>query len=344
MTTVLVTGGGGFLGRAIVERCLARGWRVRSLSRGEYPELAALGVEQRPADLCDRDRAAEACRGCEIVFHVAAKAGIWGPRREYVLANTLGTANVVRGCLMHGVPRLVHTSSPSVVFAGGHQRGIDESTPYPTHYVSHYAASKAAAERIALSANNCRGVRSLALRPHLIWGPRDNHIVPRLLARARAGQLRRVGDGTNRVDTTYIDNAADAHLSAAEALQSNPAAAGRAYFIANGEPQLLWELIDRILAADGAPPVRRRISHRAAYAAGAVLELVHGVLRLRSEPRMTRFVADELATEHWFDLSAARRELGYAPRVSVAEGLERLGEWLRAVRTSPDREPAGYRA
>jgi nucleoside-diphosphate-sugar epimerase len=206
---------------------------------------------------------------------------------------------------------------------------VDESVPYARHHHSHYGATKAIAEQKVLAANDGR-LRTLALRPHLIWGPRDSHIVPGLVARAQAGRLRQVGPGTNLVDSTYIDNAADAHVLAADALESNPNAAGRAYFITNGEPLPVWELINRILAAAGVAPVTRRISRRTARTVGGLLELVHAAFRIKSEPRLTRFLADELATSHWFNISAARKELGYEPRVSIAEGLKRLEEWFRA--------------
>ena len=331
--TALVTGGGGFLGLAIVERLVERGDRVRSLSRGEYPELDKLGVETIRADLTHADAVRQACEGCDVVYHAAAKAGIWGKYDEYYDPNIRGTENVIDACRAAGVPRLVYTSSPSVVFGGGDMENVNESAPYPPRHHSAYSATKAIAERRILAANG-DGLRTLALRPHLIWGPRDNHIVPRLVARARAGKLRQIGDGTNKVDSTYIDNAADAHVLAADALDRNPNAAGRAYFISNGEPWPLWDLINGIIAAAGLPPVRKRISHGAARTAGSVLEFVHTVLRIKSEPQMTRFVADELATSHWFDVSAARRELGYEPKVPIDEGLRRLREWFQTDRAS----------
>lgn len=327
---VLVTGGGGFLGRAIIERLLARGDRVRSFSRGHYPDLAARGVEVLRDDLTDAAAVSAACRGCGVVFHAAARAGIWGRFKDYYDPNVRGTESVIAACRNHGVARLVFTSSPSVVFSGGDLENADESVPYPTRHHSHYSTTKAIAEQRVLAASD-EHLRTLALRPHLIWGPRDPHIVPRLIARARAGQLRQVGPGDNKTDSTYIDNAADAHILAADALATNPNARGRAYFISNGEPQPLWELINRILAAAGVGPVKRRISHRRARVLGGALEFVYGAFGIKSEPRMTRFLADELATSHWFDISAARRELGYEPSVSIDEGLRRLEEWFRTT-------------
>lgn len=325
-TTVLVTGGGGFLGRAIVERLLAAGIQVRSFSRGDYPELRSQGVHLIRGDLTDADAVKRACTGCDVVLHVAARPGVWGPRRDYYQTNVIGTQHVLSACRAASVRRLVYTSTPSVIFSKQPIEGADETLPYPRRFGCHYAATKAHAEQLVLTANSPE-LRTLSLRPHLIWGPGDNHLIPRLVARARAGRLRRVGDGRNLVDTTYVDNAADAHLLAAEALNSNPRASGRAYFISNGEPWRLWKIIDALLQASGAPRIRAAIGHRTAWLTGALLEAAHALLRRQDEPLMTRFVADQLALPRWFDISAARIELGYQPRVSIGEGLERLKEW-----------------
>lgn len=326
--TALVTGGGGFVGRAVVDQLLARGDTVRSLARGAYPDLVEAGVRVLRGDLADPHIVEQACAGCDVVFHVAAKAGIWGAYRGYHDANVIGTRNVLAACRQHGVGRLVYTSSPSVVFDGRSMAGVDESTRYPARHHSHYGATKALAEQEVLAANDAT-LRTVALRPHLIWGPHDNHIIPRLLGQARAGTLRRVGNGANLVDTTYIDDAARAHLLAADALSHNPLAAGRPFFISQGDPTPLWALIDRILAAAGLPPVARAVPTPVAWIAGAVLEAAYTLLQLEGEPRMTRFVAHELATTHWFDITAARRELGYDPAISIDEGLRRLEAWLQ---------------
>ena len=246
--------------------------------------------------------------------------------------NVLGTQNVIAACRGEGVTRLVHTGTPSVVHAGEDVVGVDESAPIATEFLAAYPRTKAAAERAVRAANDER-LATVTLRPHLVWGPHDNHVVPRLLARARAGRLRRVGeDAAGRgpvIDATYVENAAEAHLLAADRLEPGAACAGRAYFVANDEPLPLWELVDRIIATAGLPPIERRMSARVAYALGAVCEGVWGLLGLRSEPPMTRWVASQLATSHWYDLSAARRDLGYVPRVATDEGLVRLGEWIR---------------
>ncbi len=337
---VLVTGGGGFLGRALVRGLLAQGHRVRSFSRGAYPDLEALGVEVLRGDLVDAAAVRRACAGCEVVFHNAARAAVWGRYDAFAGPNVAGTRNVLEACRAEGVPRLVFTSTASVVFGREDIRGGDESLAYPRRPASPYAATKAEAERMVLAADG-PGLRTVALRPHLIWGPGDTQIVPRIIAQARAGRVFRVGDGTNVVDTTYIDNAVDAHLLAARALLGGSRAAGRAYFISNGEPANLWLLIDRILAEAGLPPVERSVPAPLAVGLGAAVGALHEWLRRPGEPRLTRFLVEELCTSHWFDIGAARRDLGYVPAVSLEEGLRRLGESLRAGGGAPAGDAAG---
>ncbi|HEY0982029.1 NAD-dependent epimerase/dehydratase family protein [Schlesneria sp.] len=327
---VLVTGGNGFLGKAIVERLVDRGEQVCSLQRSDTPELKARGVECFRGDLGDAAAVDQAVTGCELVFHVAAKAGVWGRYEDYHRINVVGTENVINACRRHGVSRLVYTSSPSVVFNGKDETGIDESAPYPDHYLTHYPQTKALAEQRVIAANGA-DLATVALRPHLIWGPGDNHLIPRLIQRGRAGGLRRVGDGRNLVDATYIDNAADAHLLAADHLMQGSGCAGKVYFISNGEPLPLWDLINRILGCANVAPVTRTVSANVAYAAGAAMELVYKLTGRQDEPRMTRFVARQLSTSHWFRLDAARRDLNYVPQVTVEEGLRRLARHLSDV-------------
>lgn len=328
--SILVTGGGGFLGGAVVERLLEKGARVRSFSRRRSAWLAAAGVEQVQGDIGEPKAVAAACRGVDTVFHIAAKAGVWGRTADFYRTNVIGTRNVIAACRAGSVGTLVYTSSPSVVFDGRDMEGVDESVPYPQRYSACYPQTKALAEKEVVKAART-GLRTVVLRPHLIWGPGDNHLVPRIIGRAR--RLRRVGDGRNLVDTVFIDNAADAHILAAECVENRPELAGRIYFISQGEPIPLWEMIDAILGAAGLPPVRKTISLQAARRLGAVLELFYRTFRLASEPPMTRFVAEELASAHWFDIGAARRDLGYRPLVSTAEGLRRLARWLETGRT-----------
>lgn len=325
---VLVTGGTGFLGRRIVERLVGQGRAVTVMARRPAPDLEARGVRFVACSLEDASAVRDACRGMETVYHVAAKVGVWGRRSDYFAANVLGTRAVLDGCRAHGVRRLVHTSTPSVVYNGRSLSGADESLPLTTGCPSAYPVTKAQAEAEVLRANGML-LSTVALRPHLIWGPGDPHLVPRILDRAKAGRLRIVGEGRNRVDMVHVENAADAHLAAERALAAGRAG-GRAYFITNGEPVVLWDWINGLLAALGRPAVTGRIPLWAASAAGGVLEAVWSLLPLGGEPPMTRFVAAELAKDHWFDISAARRDLGYAPRVDMATGTAELVARLRA--------------
>ena len=325
---VLVTGGGGFLGKAIVRRLISRGDRVRSLQRSDAPDLTALGVKCVRGDLADPIVVRKAIEGCQLVFHVAAKAGVWGRYDDYHRANVTGTENVISSCRAEGVQKLVYTSSPSVVFSGHDEAGVDESAPYPAKYLAYYPQTKAAAERLVIAANG-PGLATVSLRPHLIWGPGDNHLFPRLVQRARGGQLRRIGNGQNRVDATYIDNVVDAHIQASDRLESGSPVAGKCYFISNDEPLPLWDLINRMLACADLPPVTRGISATAAYGIGSLLELAFKATGRQDEPRMTRFVARQLSTSHWYRLDAARRDFGYVPRIPVEEGLRRLRESLQ---------------
>ena len=329
----LVTGGGGFLGRYIVEQLLDRGDRVRIFSRGAYPELEAIGAEVVRGDLREADAVANACHSVDAVFHVAGKVGIWGHWHDFYKTNVLGTQNVIEGCRREGVKILTLTSSPSVTFSGSDQIGVDESVPYPSNWLADYPHSKALAEQLVLGANE-PALQTCALRPHLVWGPRDQHLTARLITRAKSGRLRRVGPGNNLVDMIYVENAATAHLQAADALQTTDSpVAGKAYFISQGEPVECWKWIDEILALVERGPVKSSLSGAAAERLGAVCEWVYRTLKLQSEPPMTRFLARQLATAHWFDISAARRDFGYDPIISVEAGMERLGAWLN----SPDR-------
>jgi nucleoside-diphosphate-sugar epimerase len=323
----LVTGGGGFLGGSIVRRLVAEGSDVRTLQRGRYSELDRLGVQQVRGDIADRETVDRAVAGCDLVFHVAARVRMWGRYRDFVSANIRGTENVLAAMGNHGVAKLVYTSTPSVVHGGESIEGANESLPYPDSYASPYPRSKAVAERAVLTANGPK-LHTVALRPHLIWGPGDTNLVPQILARARAGRLRFVGGGDNLVDTVYIDNAVDAHLAAADRLGPESPCAGRAYFISNGEPRPLREVVNGILGAAGLPPETRSVPLSVALVVGGVMEAVHRLLPGTGDPVMTRFIARNLATAHWYDIEAARRDLGWEPRVSLDEGFRRLAEWF----------------
>ena len=332
MIKALVTGGGGFLGQYIVEQLLAAGHDVRVFSRGAYPALTALGVETQQGDLQNSAAIEQACEGIDAVFHVAAVPGVWGSWETYHGINTLGTQNVIAGCRANGVQRLIYTSSPSVVFDCADHINANESLPYPTKWLCHYPHSKALAEQAVLAANDAHGLRTVSLRPHLIWGPRDNHLIPRLIEKARTGQLRQVGRGDNVVSISYVENAAAAHLQAEESLRNSLSAAGRAYFINEPEAVNLWDWINLILDRAGLPPVTQRISATTAWYVGAILETAWNVLKRSGEPPMTRFVAAQLSGSHSYSVMAAQRDFGYKPLVSVAEGLRRMQPDLDAIK------------
>lgn len=334
---VLVTGCGGFLGSEIVRQLIVRGDQVRGLGRSHYPKLVQSGMELVRGDIRDAETVAAACRGIDAVVHTAAKAGVWGPWDEYYQTNAVATRAVIAGCQQQNVGVLVYTSSPSVTFDGEHQRGIDESAPYPRRWLAAYPQTKALGEQAVLAAHRPGSLHTAALRPHLIWGENDPHLFPRLIERARSGRLRVVGDGTNVIDTVHVINAAAAHLNALDRLrgEDSSGAGGKAYFITQGEPVNCWEWIGTILELAGVKAVKKRIGFRTAWRLGAVLERVYSLTGRRQEPPMTRFVAAQLAKDHYFDIGAARELLGYRPAVSNEMGLARLRQsWPRkGVRT-----------
>lgn len=324
----LVTGGNGFIGRYVVEQLLTRGDEVRVIGRNDYPELRALGVACFRADLAAEAPIDAALRGCDVVFHVAAKAGIWGDWNDYYRNNVSATQHLLKAAVRAGVPRFVFTSSPSVVFGEESVERADESWPYPTRYLAPYPHTKALAEQWVLRQ---RAILTTAIRPPLVWGPRDTNILPRLIDRARQGRLRQIGDGTNMVDVTYVENAAAAHLAAADLLAEASPLCGRAYFIGQEQPVHLWAFVNQLLELAAVPqiPAWPVIPYPLARQAAAVIEAAYRLARRRDEPPFTRLLVAQLAHTRTFDLSAARRDLGYGPDVSTEEGLERTVAALR---------------
>jgi nucleoside-diphosphate-sugar epimerase len=325
---VLVTGGGGFIGMALIKRLIAEGHKVTSYSRREYPLHWALGIQSIQADIRDLEAMEKACEGMDVVFHLAAKVGIWGDYQKYESTNVTGTFNVIKACRKQGVNRLVYTSSSGVVFGGHDLEGIDESYPYPEKHGSAYTATKAMAERMVVEANSPE-LKTISLRPHLVWGPYDAHLIPGVLKRAGSGKMRRIGDKEHFIDTTYIDNMIDALILSAGALETNPDAAGQVFFITNGEPARVWDFINSIIQIAGHPPVRQKIPESMAHLAAGVSERFHKLFGIKTEPFMTRYAIRELCTNHWFDISKARDVLGYQPRISYAEGFKLLKDYLR---------------
>ena len=350
MASIVVTGAGGFLGSEIVRQLIDRGDDVIGLSRGRYRSLESLGMRSLRGDLLDDDYIDEAigtaaADGAGAVIHTAAKAGVWGAYREFHAVNTRATEQIIEACRRHAVSRLVFTSSPSVTFDGDHQRGVDESVGYAQKFRCAYPETKMLGERAVLRADRRAGqtgrtrqarqdaepaddgppLRTVAIRPHLIWGGGDPHLLPRILDRARVGKLRIVGDGLNTVDMVHVVNAAAAHLDALDALANDPdRVGGKAYFVSDDTPIKCWQWIAAVCEMHGVPPPSRRISYASARAAGAMLETLYRAMRWTSEPPMTRFVAAQLARDHYFDISAAKADLGYRVRRSPSDGMDQI--------------------
>ena len=319
----LVTGGGGFLGSHIAKRLHQRGDIVSVLGRSKYTSLPD-SIECIQADLRDPAAIMKACEGVETVFHAGAMTGIWGRKKDFHDINVVGSENIIAGCLKNGVKKLIYTSSPSVIFNHDHLENVDESAPYPDSYNCEYPRSKAIAEKMVVNANGRESLLTVSLRPHLIWGPGDPHLIPRIIESAKKGRLMRVGDGSNRVDINYIDNAVEGHILAGDALKPGSPVAGKCYFLNDGESVLLWEWINNLLERLDIPPVHKAISFSTAKTLGSFLEIIYSTFKLSGEPRMTRFVAEQLAKSHYFDITQARKDFNYRPVISVEEGLDRV--------------------
>lgn len=320
---VMVTGGGGYLGGAIVRSLVARGDEVISLQRGHYPELVRPGIQAIQGDMTDQATVDKASKDCDAIYHVAGLTGVWGSYQDYYHINVTGTECVLNACRTNGISKLVYTSSPSVIFHGNDEENVDESIPYPETYFNHYQRTKSTAEQMVLAANGDE-LATVALRPHLIWGPGDPHLVGRILERAIKGKLKLVSGKQNLVDTIYIDNAAQAHLCAYENLAIGSPCSGKAYFITNGEPRVMSEIINGILRAHDMPEVTSTVPASLLYTIGTLSEWIYTILNVKSEPMMTRFIAKQLSSAHWYNLDNARHDLGYEPAISFEEGMQRL--------------------
>jgi nucleoside-diphosphate-sugar epimerase len=321
---ILVTGGGGFLGSAVCRQLSELGHQVIAFQRSPAQHLEPHGVLSVSGDITELDELITVARDCDAVIHTAGKAGVWGDPAEYHRINVQGTANVIKACRQNTLPVLVHTSSPSIVHSGGDIAGADESLPIADHITAPYPASKAEAERLVIGANSAE-LKTTALRPHLIWGPGDPHILPRLVSRVRGGSLALPGPD-KLVDTIFVENAALAHVKALEELAGAGRCAGKAYFVTNDEPLPQGEIIRRLLAAIGIEVKIRAVPVVLAKTAGAICEMAWSIFGLKSEPPVTRFSVEQLATAHWFDTRAAKRDFAYAPLISIQEGLQRLRE------------------
>jgi nucleoside-diphosphate-sugar epimerase len=323
----IITGGGGFVGKALGKALRSQGHEVLSLARGSYPELEQLGIQAAKVDIASPVEGWQSLfAGYDGVFHTAAKVDMWGPYEGFFRTNVQGTRNIIQACKHAGIKNLVFTSSPSVIHDGNNLEGIDESYPYPAHFDAAYPKTKAIAEQEVLAANDGVNFRTVALRPHLIWGPGDTNLIPTILERAKAGKLTQIGDGSNRVDLTYIEDCVAAHLAAMHALEQGASQAfGKAYFISQGDPVSMWGWINQLLLKHGLPPVKRSISKSFALSVAWILEGVAKVLNfvgVSFKPLLTKFLVSEMSTHHYFSIAAAKRDLGYQPSRTISQAME----------------------
>ncbi len=318
---ILVTGAGGFLGRYIVKLLQEKNYQVSGLGRTRHPDLIANGVSWHEVDLRDGQAVERALEGHDAVIHCASKIAMWGDWHEFFGINVQGTRNLLQACQKHQITKFVYTSTPSVVFGKDAINGADETLPYPKNSVSRYGRSKAMAESEVLKANGPT-LSTCALRPHLIFGPGDDHLVPRLVEAAKLGRLKIVGDGNNKVDVIAVQNAALAHVQALESLNAQAPHAGNAYFIAQDEPVYLWQFTNQLLEIFGQKPIVKKVPYPLAYAIGALCEFFAKVSgKTQDNLPMTRFVAMQLSKSHWFSHQKAVRDFNYKPLLSTEEAL-----------------------
>lgn len=325
---ILVTGGGGFVGLALVRRLVEKGHEVSSFSRNIYAEHQQLGIKSFQGDLSNFLEIENACKGIDVVFHVAAKVGVWGSFSDFYNINVTGTKNVISACKKQGVGKLIFTSSASVVFDGTNLEGVDESMNYPKKSISNYTSTKAEAEQLILKAN-CDSLKTIALRPHLIWGPGDTQLIPKIMERAKFGKLWLPGSKDFKIDTTYIDNFIDAQLLALKKTDENPGIWGKVFFITNDEPVLIWDFLNAIIQSAGFSPSQKRVPKKLALFIAWLLENIHILFRFEKEPYVTRFLIHELCTHHWFNISAAKGMLHYRPGIDYKLGMKKIEEYFK---------------
>lgn len=323
---VLVTGGGGFLGTELCKQLVQDGHQVLSLQRSFSKTLENLGIEQIQLDLSckeDVDRILVNVDGINAVFHTAAKAGIWGSYNSYYTANVVATENLVAWIKSKKIPYLIYTSTPSVIFGKDSIENADESLAYPESHLTHYGTTKAQSEKFVLSLQNPE-LQVISLRPHLIFGKGDPHLVPRILDRAQKGRLVQVGNGQNLVDVIHVTNAAYAHICALNYLCEEKNNGGKAYFIGQERPVPLWWFIGKVLSLKNVPGFNKTLPLSVAFGLGFCLEILFKWIPVLGEPPMTRFLAMQLGTSHYFNQSAAIHDLAYRPKISIEDGLRAL--------------------
>jgi len=322
MPKSFLTGGSGFVGKALAKALVAKGHSVIVTARKDLPDLESFGVRVLKVDLnSDLSWLKGYLRDVDAVFHTAAKVSMWGKFEDFYRTNVEATRTLLKIAQGVGVERFIYTSSPSVIANGSDLCNVDESIPYPDTYEAFYPQTKAEAEREVLAMNSQNGMKTIALRPHLIFGPGDTNLIPTVIAKAQAGRLIRIGDGKNRTDLTFIEDCVDAHIAAYESLGTNPRAAGRPYFISQGEPVVMWDWIDSILNSFQLGPIKRSIPFSLARLLAHGAEWWAKRIAPEKEPFLTSFLVTEMATNHYFNIDAARNELGYVPRRSIQQAM-----------------------
>jgi 2-alkyl-3-oxoalkanoate reductase len=323
---ILVTGGGGFLGTYIIKELLQNpSYIVTNFSRHTYAHLEDLGVPTIKGDLRRKEDVERVLdHGFDAIFHVAALAGVWGRFEDYYSINYLGTKHLLEGAKSRGIQKFVYTSTPSVVFNKDDLMGVGEEQPYASEFLNAYSETKTMAEKLVLAMNDSEKFLTCAIRPHLIWGPGDPHLFPRVIQKGKQGKLRIVGTGENLVDIIYVENAALAHAQAFKKLTPGSAVCGSAYFVGQERPVKLWDFINQVLGLVKVEPVMSSMDLETAYRLGWFLEKAFKFLGImKPEPPMTRFVALNLGKSHYFSHAKARRDFGYEPKISIEEGLKR---------------------
>ena len=323
---VLVTGTGSLLLGGIASELVRRGDDVVCLQRRPSAFIGHQNAHEVLADICDAEAVVAAAHGCDAIIHGAARVGVVGSQKDFYDTNVLGTINILQATEQHNISRLVFVSTPSVAHTGDSIIGAPAGEAKIGRSRSYYAESKAIAERTVLNARN-EHLAVVAVRPHLVWGPGDTQLVGRIVDRAASGRLAVIGTGNALVDSTYIDNAISAHIAALDALHIGSACDGKAYVVSNGEPRTVNELMRSMCESAGVSFEPRHVSLAMGIRLGSLIERLWPLMR-SSEPPLTRFVAEQLGTAHWFDQRAVQEDLGWTPHVSLDEGFHHLTQWF----------------
>lgn len=331
---ILITGGKGFIGNSIAKKLSMLGHEISTVSRSSDYRKKEYITAHHQYDLSKDNLNHQILKNIDVVFHVAAKAGIEGKYNDYYASNYLATKLLLDACKSSSVQNFIYTSSPSVVFTKEPIKNANENLPYIKNKVSPYAQTKAIAEKEVLNSNDNINFKTIALRPHLVWGEGDPHLLPKVIRRHAEGKLKIVGDGLNQVDLTHIDNVTHAHVTAMNALISNKPVGGKAYFISQSEPVQLWKWLNDLFIKLKLPPLKKRVSFQKAYLAGMVAESLWGLFNFSKDLPMSRFAACQLSHDHWFSNYAAEKDLGYRPIISMEKALDKTIPWLQAISDS----------